>query len=314
MRARSRRVIGLLSLLPLAACGARTGLGAARSVDAAVQADTGLDAGLLPDAAVLDAGPDMGIDAAPPPPICSDATVQFVYVVSQENGLFSYHPPTGTLARIGTIACPVDPLAAPTPYSMSVDRAGTAYVIFSDGHLFLVRTADASCTGTSYEVAQNGWQNFGMGFTANTADPGETLFVTESDFFGPSQGLGWIDTTTLRLSVVGPYSRRLGRSELTGTRDGRLFAFSLDATSGSTVSEIDPRSAVVLSSTHLAVGTPDSAFAFAFYGGDFYLFTAASGSSGTTVTRYRPSDGSTTVVSHLTETIVGAGVSTCAPS
>jgi hypothetical protein len=305
-----RRATIVLPLALLAACGARTGLDAPRAVD--VPRDAGTDAPTR-DAAIVDVGLDTSNDAAPPPPICTDGTVQFIYVVSQENGLFSYHPPTGTLTRIGTIACPVDPSAAPTPYSMSVDRAGTAYVIFSDGHLFLVRTADASCTATSYEVDQNGWQNFGMGFTANRGDPGETLFVTESDFTGPSQGLGWIDTTTLRLTLVGPYSRRLGRSELTGTGDGRLFAFSLDSVDGSSVSEIDPSSAAVLSSTHLAVGTPDSAFAFAFYGGDFYLFTTPSTGAGTTVTRHRPSDGSTTEVSRLAETIVGAGVSTCAP-
>jgi hypothetical protein len=35
--------------------------------------------------------------------------------------------------------------------------------------------------------------------------------------------------------------------------------------------------------------------------------------AGTTVTRYRPADGTTVPVSALTETIVGAGVSTCAP-
>jgi hypothetical protein len=45
--------------------------------------------------------------------------------------------------------------------------------------------------------------------------------------------------------------------------------------------------------------------------GDFYLFTAPGGSS--IVTRFRPSDGSLVQVATLSQTIVGAGVSTCAP-
>jgi hypothetical protein len=308
----------------IAGCGARSGLGVPDGAPS--RADAGVDAWAMDAPAVdafredafrvIDVGTDAPVDAPPPPPICTDATVQFIYVVSQENGLFSYHPPSGTLRRIGTIACPVDPTVTPppTPWSMSVDRAGTAYVIFNDGHLFRVHTSDARCEATSYTPNQNGWLTFGMGFTADRTDPGERLFVTEADFMGPSQGLAWIDTTTLRLNVVGPYSTTLGRSELTGSRDGRLFAFSLDPAAGSNVSEVDPTSARVLSSTHLDIGTPESAWAGAFYGGDFYLFTTPPGArSGTTVTRYRPADGSTTVVSSLTETIVGAGVSTCAP-
>jgi hypothetical protein len=307
------------SLAALPSCGARSGL---RIPDGGAMPDVGIDAGI--DAAPsIDAQPmrDVGTDAPapdapPPPPICTDATIQFIYVVSQENGLFSYHPPTGTLRRIGTITCPVDPMASPTPtpWSMSVDRAGTAYVLLNDGHVFRVSTADARCVSTTHVPNQGGWLTFGMGFTADRTDPDERLYVTEADFMGPSLGLGWIDTTTLRLTIIGPYSQTLGRSELTGTRDGRLFAFSLDAVAGSNVSEVDPTNARVLSSVHLTVGTPESAWAGAFYGGDFYLFTTPPGAGvGTTVTRYHPADGSLATVSTLTETVVGAGVSTCAP-
>jgi hypothetical protein len=53
-------------------------------------------------------------------------------------------------------------------------------------------------------------------------------------------------------------------------------------------------------------------WAFAFWGGDFYTFTAPSGN--TLVQRYRPSDGSVVTVSSLAgRQVVGAGVSTCAP-
>jgi len=54
-------------------------------------------------------------------------------------------------------------------------------------------------------------------------------------------------------------------------------------------------------------------WAFAFWGGDFYTFTAQDLNAGSVVTRFRPSDGSIVQVGHTAESIVGAGVSTCAP-
>ena len=46
-------------------------------------------------------------------------------------------------------------------------------------------------------------------------------------------------------------------------------------------------------------------------GPQVYSFTAPGGT--TQVHRFRPSDGSVTLVAQVSETIVGAGVSTCAP-
>jgi hypothetical protein len=55
------------------------------------------------------------------------------------------------------------------------------------------------------------------------------------------------------------------------------------------------------------------AWAFAFWGGDFWLFTSPTGPT-SKVDRYRPSDGTTTTMIPDTGIkIVGAGVSTCAP-
>jgi len=70
-------------------------------------------------------------------------------------------------------------------------------------------------------------------------------------------------------------------------------------------------SAMVIGQANL-MGVPQgNGWAFAFWGGDFYTFTAPSGN--TVVTRYRPSDGSITQVAQMQSIIVGAGVSTCAP-
>jgi hypothetical protein len=152
---------------------------------------------------------------------------------------------------------------------------------------------------------------FGMGFAANTPDPGETLYVIEANFGGPSLGLASIDVDSFVLSVVGGV--RIGRSELSGTGDGRLYAFTVPTNPGepNTLTQLDPRTAAVLATTPLTTGDPNAAFAFAFWGNDFYIFTSTDGPS--VVQRYRPSDGSITRVAMAPAMIVGAGVSTCAP-
>jgi hypothetical protein len=113
-----------------------------------------------------------------------------------------------------------------------------------------------------------------------------------------------VNVNTWQTRPVGPLM--LGDSELSGSPDGRLFAFN------GTVSQVDPSSAAVLATfnaVNLPVGT---GWAFAYWGGDFFLFTGQGVSS--TVTRFRPTDNSLVNVATLRgEVIVGAGVSTCAP-
>jgi len=201
---------------------------------------------------------------------------------------------------------------------MAVDRNGTAWVVFLDGHLFKVKTSDASCTATSYVPGQSGFTTFGMGFASNfkgSAD--ETLFVSSSSAsaMNPAtpQRLAKIDLTTLALSVVGTYDKTNARAELTGTGDGTLFG-AFEGTPY-VVSEIDKSSASILSmAPQTAISYPPngSNFAFAFWGGDFWLFVGPG--SNTDVFHYQPSTGMTTKISTESFEVVGAGVSTCAPT
>ena len=104
------------------------------------------------------------IDVSPPVDVandCPDAGSTLVYVITYQNALMSFYPPTGTFKRIGTITCPTVP--ANTPYSMAVDRLGIAYVVFSDGELFRVSTADASGQATSFATTH-------PNFTPNVRD------------------------------------------------------------------------------------------------------------------------------------------------
>ena len=81
------------------------------------------------------------------------------------------------------------------------------------------------------------------------------------------------------------------------------------------VAEIDKQTAHIKSvAPQNAINYPpdSSNFAFAFWGGDFWLFVGPGTS--TDVFQYQPSTNTTTKRTTETFEIVGAGVSTCAPT
>jgi hypothetical protein len=233
---------------------------------------------------------------------CSDAA-KLVYVVGQSGTLYSFDPPTLALTPIGTLSCP----GPGTPFSMAVDRSGTAWVLYSNGAIYHVSTKDASCQATAYVSGQQGLTQFGMGFVANT--PGskdESLYV--ADYNGG--GIAKLDTTTLKVSVVGAYDSLSSAAELTGTGDARLYGFFQG--SPIVIAQIDKSNSHILDKAPQPSVNIGSGWAFAFWGGDFWLFTAPFGTS--QVQRYSPMNGTTTTVkTNIADVIVGAGVSTCAP-
>jgi hypothetical protein len=236
---------------------------------------------------------------------CSVAS-QYVYTLTADNKLYKFDPPSLTFTLIGDLDCPTQ---TATPFSMAVDRNAGAWSVFTDGSLYQIDTSNAHCTATAYAPGQSGFFTFGMGFSSNS--PGssdETLFVSSDD--DPS--LASIDTTTLTLTPIGAYDQLDARAELTGTGDARLFG----AFEGTPyiVAQIEKSDAKILSQapqTAIQYAPDSSNFAFAFWGGDFWLFVGPG--SSTDVFHYKPSDGTTTKVSTVQFEIVGAGVSTCAP-
>lgn len=232
---------------------------------------------------------------------CAEELKQ-IFVVTDDNQLHRFAPATKTFTKIGNLSCPADLFA--TPFSMGVDRKGTAWVLFSNGKLFKVSTKDASCTATSFAVGQAGFTTFGMSFARDGL--GETLFVADYN----AKGLGKIDTTSLKLTFIGPYGSGGGAGELTGRGD-QLFAFFNG--SPPRVASVDKATGAVLTSKALSGVTIGSGWAFAHWGGTFWLFHAPTGSS--QVTEYDFEKGtSTTAKTGLGFVIVGAGVSTCAPT
>ncbi len=290
------------------ACGSRTGL-------LVPGPQGGGDDGGAPS----DALPPLDVPEPPDGPgDCPDGASTLVYVISSQNELFSFYPPTATFTPIGVISCP-DPGGA-TPFSMAVDRAGVAYVLFNDGLLFQVSTLTAACTPTPFQPGGGvGFsQTFGMGYSRAPSGTGELLYVAADNVdpagnLGPST-LATLDTTSLSVHVIGQFLPSILQPELTGTGSGGLFAFY--ATNGggdSAIGQVDRTTAAVVAQAVLPGVAQGAGWAFAFWGGDFYTFTAPD-QVDTVVTRYRPSDGSiATVATTPGQTIVGAGVSTCAP-
>lgn len=255
--------------------------------------------------AFLDTGVVTGTsdDGGTTEPRCPVET-QFVHVIDADGTLYRFDPPTDTFTKTGPISCPG------SVYSMAVDRSAFAYVLFQSGELMHVDTRDGSCTPTSFVPNQNGFSTvFGMGFSSDTANgTSETLYVSS-----PSAELGRIDIKTMNLTDIGAYDKLAARAELTGTGDARLFG----AFEGVpyTVAEIDKSSAAILDQapqSGVNASTGASNFAFAFWGGDFYLFEGPGTS--TAVYHYSPTKKTTTPLKTESFVIVGAGVSTCAPT
>lgn len=262
-------------------------------------------------------------DAAPEGEEDCPAASKLVYVLSNTFDLLSFTPNTGTFVPIGHVDC-----GESTPNSMAVDRSGTAWVNYANGKLFKVSTKDASCQPTTYEPNQGGFGRFGMAFASNAAGgDAETLFVNGIEdglISSKGRGLAKIDLGTLELSVMGDFSGALrGKSaELTGRGDGKLFGF-FTTEPNATLAEIDKTSGVTSNVQELAGVSTGSAWAFSYWGGDFWFYTAGLGATTSTVTRLATSgDGKLTKVkTNAAEiakasgkfNIVGAGVSTCAP-
>lgn len=282
---------------------------------ACARADRGFDNELdLGDGGTQFGGPEGGARPAE----CAESTKD-PYVIAEDATLYEFHPPTLEFKNKGRLSCPA---SGATPTSMAVDRAGIAWVRYSDSSIWKVSTFDLRCEGTTFAApgVDEAFSKFGMGFSSETkGSSNEALFLSDSH---KGAGLAKVDAKTLALRFVGPFTGGLaGQSaELTGTGDGKLYGFF--TTSPAQVAEISKGTGEIVDPKELPGVFAGSAWAFSHYGGDFYIYTASNGTggfpqagAGSDVTRYRPSDGSITVVKQATGfKIVGAGVSTCAPT
>jgi hypothetical protein len=255
---------------------------------------------------------------------------QYIYTVDENNHFFRYNPALpkgqrymdlGVLNCPSTGTCPNGLGTGPaTPFSMGVDRNAIAWVLYCDGSLFRVDiNNNIACTATSFAKNQAGFEVFGMGFSADAAmSMSETLFISGGASANIDMGsaqFGKIAFPAMNVSSVGTVAA--GWPELTGTGDAELWGFFPSDTGTPRVAKLNKGSGADLTSYNVTgvVGMPQ-AWAFGFWCDGFYIFLK------------RATDAST-IVYHVTRatgmpdpqpfddtpghTIVGAGVSTCAP-
>jgi hypothetical protein len=248
---------------------------------------------------------------------CSDDGAKLIYLVDSENDFLSFDPrklPDDPFHLVGKLRCP----DAGSPFSMSVDRHGIAWVVYDDGRLFNVSIEDAHCTPTTLAPGAAGAHTFGMGFSTDA--PGaktEKLYLAAND---PTRMLSALDPDTLGIAQRGTLTATTeGNPELTGTSDARLYGFYPTEIDAPFVQEIDPHSGAPLGSRWpIAAGSIGriAAYAFAQWGGTFYVFaTVRDGDfSENSTIRTVDHDGHwKLILQNLPYRVTGAGVSTCAP-
>ena len=241
---------------------------------------------------------------------CSDAA-KLVYVVDENYQLSKFDPMTKTFQDIGRLDCDAAFLA--TPFSMAIDREANAWVLYNSSELFKVNTTSLACTKTPW-TTQQGLNVYGMGFSTDAVGGStDRLFVAggPGDVTVATSKLATIDTTTFQAQPLGTVT---GWPELTGTGNAELWGFFPSA-SGSRIEKIDKATGAGGPTYTLAglAGEP-RAWAFAFWGGDFWVFLRKGSEASTTVYQYSAANGQMKGSTPAPgRSIVGAGVSTCAP-
>ncbi|CAN5523063.1 hypothetical protein BH11MYX1_BH11MYX1_17010 [soil metagenome] len=252
---------------------------------------------------------------------CS-ASAKLIYTVDQGNVLYSFEPTTKTFTSLGTLDCPAG--GNYNPFSMGVDRNAVAYVLYVDQDtftgsvngtkLFKVDTTSASltCTATSFNAPSN-LKEFGMGFSTTTAGGDvDQLFIAggAAATTTTSAKLATLDVTTMATTAVGTVQ---GSPELTGNANGELWGFFPDA-NNPRIAQINKTTGVLATANLPASmqGNPMD-WAFAFYGGDYYVFLQRDTDANTIVYQVSPTGTLVGQTNASGKHIVGAGVSTCAP-
>jgi hypothetical protein len=273
--------------------------------------DTGIGVG--DDGIQLDDGLQVDGDKPETPvlPGCAEATT-FVYVLDDASNLYKFDPKINTKAaftKIGKVGC------AGSPNSMAVARDGIAYVDMADSSdkltsLAMVDITNASCKGSAKFDQASGYGRFGMGYSTDTAgSTTETLFIGDTS----ASKMAKLDPASGAVTPIGTLPG--SGPEFTGNALGELWAF-MPQTSPAKVAQIDKTTGKAIQSFNLP-GLPasPSAWAFAFWGGDYYIFLMSALDTSTSVYKF-----STTTktapkyIANIGIRIVGAGVSTCAPT
>ena len=277
--------------------------------------------------------PDDGLSDPNANTQCNARTKQ-VYLLSRNKELLRFDPQVMQISVVGTLNCP----DSSPPFSMSVDNYANAWILYQppglgvnlQGNIYKASTVDASCVSTSFVPGKTaGFDLFGMGFVADAAGSlQETLFVAGQKFTtmfdlltgapaaNVNGNLGSMKTLGLSITSLATLTGGLGTPELTGTGTGELWGFFPSA-SPPIIGQIDKNTGEILTShdlTSLNISQTE-AWAFVAWGGDFYLFLKTATDVHSKIWKIEGGDGSPLLaMDNAGYSIVGAGVSICAPT
>ena len=245
-------------------------------------------------------------EEVPPPPAddCEDTSELLYAVDKNDGGLYLFDPSNGGFELLGVPDCG---MFSGTPASMAVARNGIAYVRYSSSTLYAIDVETLECTETNMSVSSFG--KFGMGYATLHGNTWEDeLFIANRDT------LAKLNTSTFQVETIGPLP---SQSELTGNALGELWGvFPLETPAQ--IMELDRNSGQPqrsISLTFMPSPMNIDTFAFATWGGDFYVFLRLYGMGESTRVYRVSTTGLTEVLSNETgRNIVGVGVSTCAPT
>ena len=259
---------------------------------------------------------------------CS-ASAKLIFTVDANNTLSQFDPTTKAFTDLGTLTCPAG--SGYNPFSMGVDRNAVAYVLYvnqdattgtvNGTKLFKVDTTSSALTCTATTFNPGNYKEFGMGFSTTMAGGNtDQLFIAGGANVATT---AQTNLTTIDVSsyAVGSPHMITGSPELTGNSNAELWGFFPDS-SNPKIEQINKATGTADHTYRLTdnafIGQP-LAWAFAFYGGDYYIFLMKDNSGGfnpetsTTVYQVDATGVLKGKTATNTRTIVGAGVSTCAP-
>lgn len=249
------------------------------------------------------------------PTDCAEAAT-YVYVIDSDNTLYKFDPKVASKSAFTPMGV-VDCGKGTSPNSMAIARDGTAYVDVMNGTsckgVYKVDIKTAECKGaTPFSCGTSGFGQFGMGFSTNSAST-----TAESLFIGDTGGakMATLDPSSGAVKVVGTLPA--SGPEFTGNAAGELWAFMPQA-SPPKAAQLDKATGKAIKTFNLdalksSIFVSPSAWAFAFWGGDYYIFLQGDVDSSTNVWKMTTSGAVTKYIANTGFRIVGAGVSTCAP-
>jgi hypothetical protein len=206
--------------------------------------------------------------------------------------------------------------------SMSVDRLGFVWALYSSGEIFRIDPATLACVNTGYAPAQTAnWKLFNMAFAGPVTANEQSLYVSGGSVDIASVGnLGKIDPVALTVQTIGVLGGAADFSvPLAGVGTVELFGLYPAISATTYLRQIDRTTGAVVG-TPLAVpgftGTP-TAWAFAHWGGKFWVFVTSDHGSGPISSLYsvdRLTGSQQNELTNLAFTPTSAGSSTCVPT